>query len=357
MKVGILGSPQSGKTTLFQALTRGKVPVQPMGSTRPNVGVVSVPDERVDYFAAQYKPKKVTYAPIEFTDVAPRPGSQKEFDAAFFADVRKSDAIVAVIRGFVNEYGEEPSPAGDTAALTDELLLADLTLIETRLERIDKSLHGAKKGAAGSPQQEKEFLKRLQKSLEEGVKLGALEFTEEEKKALAAYDFLTMRQVIAVLNVDEEELASPTRITEDFKRCCSEGNIPCLVLCAAAEKEIAALSDEDEKLFLEDMGIREPARNALIKKTYEALGLISFITAGEPEVKAWTVRKGSTALEAAAAIHTDIAKGFIRAEVANFNDILPVETWENAKAQGIVRLYGKEYIVQDGDVLYIRCKA
>ncbi|MBP5274338.1 MAG: redox-regulated ATPase YchF [Abditibacteriota bacterium] len=357
MKVGITGTPKSGKTTLFQALTRCRVAVQPMGSARPNVGVVNVPDERVDYFAKQYKPKKITYAPIEFTDPASDVSGGNEFGSAFFADVRKSDAIVAVVRGFENEYGEAPNPAGDIRRLTEEILLSDLTLIETRLERIEKSLHGAKKGAAGAPEQEKAFLERLQKCLEEGRKLGELEYSEEEKKALKNYDFLTARQVIAVLNVDENELGSPSAATEEFEAFCNGEGLPHLALCAEAEKEISSLSDEEEREFLEDMGIKEPARNALIKKTYDALGLISFITAGEPEVRAWTVKKGSTALEAAAAIHTDIAKGFIRAEVANFRDILPAETWENAKAQGLVKLYGKEYIVEDGDVLYIRCKA
>lgn len=358
MKVGIIGVPECGKTTLFQALTRCQVSVQPFGSTKANIGVVSVPDERVDYFSKQYNPKKITYAPIEFIDAATKIGSGgKQFGADFFADVKKSEAIVIVTRGFVNKIGESPNAIGELSTILDEILLADLTLIDTRMQRVEKQLHGAKKGNLGSAGQEMDFLNRLQACLEEGKKLMTLEYTEEELKTIRNYDFLTLRDVIAVLNVSEDELASPTEITTSFNSFCEEAGIPSLVLCASIEMEVSQLSDEEEKEFLSSMGIGEPARNVLIKKTYDTLGLISFITAGEPEVRAWTIKKGCTALEAAGTIHSDIAHGFIRAEVANFVDILPVETWEAAKAQGIVKLYGKEYIMQDGDVVFIRAKA
>jgi len=354
MKVGIVGMPESGKTTLFQALTKCEVPIQAYGSNKPNIGVVSVPDERVDYFAKQYNPKKITYAPIEFTDSAPKMG--KEFGPEFFSDVKKSDAIVIVIRGFVNEVGDEPNPLSELSSILDEILLADFTLIDTRMQRVEKQLHGAKKGATNNATQEMDFLKRLQSCLDDGKKLITLDYTEEELKTIRNYDFLTLRDVIAVLNVSENEISNPTSMTKSFNDFCEKSNIPSLVLCASVEMEVSQLSQEEEIEFLESMGISEPARNALIKKTYETLGLISFITAGEPEVRAWTIKKGSTALEAAGTIHTDIARGFIRAEVANFNNILPVETWEKAKSDGIVKLQGKEYIMEDGDVVYIRAK-
>ena len=358
MKVGITGLPSSGKTTVFQALTRGKVSIQPYGSAKPNVGVVNVPDERVDYFAKQYNPKKITYAPIEFTDPASKinvVAAGVKFGAEFFSDIKKSDAIVIVVRGFDNELGEKPTPLSDLSALTEEILLADLTLIDTRRERVEKQLHSAKKGTSNAGW-EMELLNKLQKCLDEGKKLKELEFTPDEAVVVKNYDFLTTRDIIAVLNVSEDEIVSPTDITNDFNKYCEENNIPHLVLCGSIEKEVSELSDEEEKEFLADYGIETPARDALIKITYDTLGLISFITAGEPEVKAWTIHKGDTALDAAATIHTDIAKGFIRAEVANFDEILPVGTWEKAKSEGIVKLQGKEYIMKDGDVIFIRNK-
>lgn len=360
MKVGITGLPGSGKTTVFQALTRCKVNIQPYGSTKPNIGVVNVPDERIDYFAKQYNPKKITYAPIEFTDPASKisvAGSGVKFGAEFFADIKKSDAIVVIVRGFENEMGEAPNSVGDLTSITEEILLADLTLIDTRRARVEKSLHAVKKGTGNSAEWELDLLNKLQKCLDEGNKLSSLEYTKDEQVVVRNYDFLTTREIIAVLNVSEEEISSPTSVTEDFNRYCDENNIPHIVLCGSVEKDVSELSDEEEKEFLADYGIESPARNVLIQKTYDTLGLISFITAGEPEVRAWTIRKGDTALDAAAAIHTDIAKGFIRAEVANFTEILPVGTWEKAKAEGIVKLQGKEYLMQDGDVVYIRNKS
>ena len=359
MKVGITGLPGSGKTTVFGALTRGKVSIQPFGSTKPNIGVVNVPDPRIDYFAKQYNPKKITYAPIEFTDPASKinvAAAGVKFGAEFFSDIKKSDAIVVIVRGFDNEIGEKPDPIGDLSTITEEILLADLTLIDTRKERVEKSLHSAKKGTANG-QWELDLLNRLQKCLDEGNKLKTLEFTKDEAIVVRNYDFLTTREIIAVLNVSEDEIATPTSITSDFNKYCDENNIPHLVLCGIIEKEVSELSDEEEKEFLADYGIETPARNALIQKTYDVLGLISFITAGEPEVRAWTIHKGDTAIDAAATIHTDIAKGFIRAEVANFEEILPVGTWEKAKQEGIVKLQVKEYVMHDGDVVFIRNKS
>lgn len=359
MKVGITGLPASGKTTVFAALTRGKINLQPYGSTKPNIGVVNVPDERIDYFAKQYNPKKITYAPIEFTDPASKINMAQagvKFGAEFFTDIKKSDAIVVIVRGFTNDLGEAPDPVGDLSTITEEILLADLTLIDTRKERVEKSMHSAKKGTSNAGW-EMDLLNRLQSCLDEGNKLKTLEFTNDEAIVVKNYDFLTTREIIAVLNVSEDEIAIPSEITDNFNKYCEENNLPHLVLCGSVEKEVSELSDEEEKEFLADFGIKTPARNALIQKTYDTLGLISFITAGEPEVRAWTIKKGDTAIDAAAAIHTDIAKGFIRAEVANFEEILPVGTWEKAKSEGIVKLQGKEYVMKDGDVVFIRNKS
>lgn len=358
MKVGIVGLPSSGKTTLFKALTRGTIRID-SGSGKPNIGVVSVPDHRIDYFAAQYNPKKITYASIEFIDGAARIAQDQgrtKFGSDFFADVRQVDTLVHVVRGFTNLVGDPPTPVQDVQTLNDELLLADLQLVENRIERIEKQLHGVKKGATTPATQEMDLMERIKAALEEGGSLKSVEFTPDEEKTLRNYDFLTLKPMIAVLNISESEINAPSEQTKQFKDFCAEVGIQEIELCAEVEMEVSELSDEEEAEFLQSMGINEPARNVLIQECYKLLGLISFITAGEPEVRAWTLRAGSKAVDAAGTIHSDLARGFIRAEIANFKDVEAAGGWEAAKQQGIVQLQGKEYIVQDGDVMYIRFK-
>jgi len=359
MKVGIVGLPESGKTTLFRALTRGTVRTDDFGSGKPNVGVVSVPDPRIDYFAAEYNPKKITYASIEFIDGAARimkDESRAKFGSDFFADVRQVEALVHVVRGFVSTSGDAPTPGADVQTLNDELLLADLQLVENRIERVEKQLHGVKKGSTTPATIEMALLERLKAHLEEGGSLKTIELTSDEEKSLRSYDFLTLKPMMAVLNIAEDEIGTDSDTKQIFRKACEEAGIPAFELCAKVEMEVAELSDEEEAEFLQSMGIDEPARNVLIRACYAALGLISFITAGEPEVRAWTIKAGSKAVDAAGAIHSDLARGFIRAEVANFTDVQAAGGWEAAKQKGVVQLQGKEYVVQDGDVMYIRFK-
>ena len=359
MKVGIVGLPSSGKTTLFKALTRGTVRTDSSQTGKANIGVVSVPDHRIDYFAKQYNPKKITYASIEFIDGAARIAQDQgrtKFGSDFFADVRQVDTLVHVVRGFTNLAGDPPSPVQDVQTLNDELLLSDLQLVENRIERIEKQLHGVKKGATTPATIEMELMERIKTSLEEGGSLKAIEFTPDEEKALRNYDFLTLKPMIVVLNISESGITAPSEQAKALKDFCAEAGIQEIELCAEVEMEVSELSDEEESEFLQSMGISEPARNVLIQECYKLLGLISFITAGEPEVRAWTLRDGSKAVDAAGTIHSDLARGFIRAEIANFRDVEAAGGWEAAKQQGIVQLQGKEYIVQDGDVMYIRFK-
>lgn len=359
MKVGIVGLPSSGKTTLFRALTRGTVKIEPFGSNKPNIGVVSVPDPRIDYFVEQYNPKKTTYASIEFIDGAAkiaRDEGKTKYGSDFFADIRQVDALVHVVRGFSGTAGEPPTPVQDLQSLTDELLLADLQLVENRIQRVEKQLHGVKKGATTPATVEMDLLNRIQAALENGEAMKSVEMTPEEERSIRNYDFLTQKTMIAVLNIPEDEIGSPSEETMKFRKACEETGIFEIELCAEVEMEVSELSDEEEAEFLQSLGISEPARNALIRECYRALGLISFITAGEPEVRAWTIRAGSKAVDAAGAIHSDIARGFIRAEIANFKEVQAAGGWEVAKQQGIVQLQGKDYVVQDGDVMYIRFK-
>lgn len=357
MKVGIVGLPGSGKTSLFRALTRGTVKTDDFGEA--HVGVVQVPDPRIDYFAAQYNPKKTTYASIEFIDGAARiaqEDARTKFGSDFFADVRQVDALVHVVRGFPSVSGDPANPVADAQTLSDELLLADLQLVENRIDRVEKQLHGVKKGTTTPATMEMALLERLKDLLEEGKSLKVAEFTPEEEKSIRGYDFLTLKQLILVLNIPEEEIGSASEDTQQFHKHCELSGLLSFDLCAKAEMEVAELSDEEEAEFLGSMGIQEPARNVLIRACYEALGLISFITAGEPEVRAWTLRAGSKAVEAAGTIHSDLARGFIRIEVANFREVQEAGGWEAAKQKGIVQLQGKEYVMQDGDVIYIRFK-
>lgn len=357
MKIGIVGLPGSGKTSLFRALTRGTVKTSDFGEA--HVGVVQVPDARIDYFTEQYKPKKTTYASIEFTDGAANIAQQDartKFGSDFFADVRQVDALVHVVRGFRSADGAEPVPVRDAQTLGDELLLADLQLVENRIERIEKQLHGVKKGVTTPATIEMALLERLKTILEQGRSLKRVQLTSDEEKAIRGYDFLTLKPMMLVLNIAEDDIGRQSELVEEFHKYCDQSGLLCFDISAEVEMEVAELSDEEEAEFLQSLGITEPARNVLIQACYNALGLISFITAGEPEVRAWTLRRGLKAIDAAGAIHSDLARGFIRMEVANFTEVEAAGGWESAKQQGVVQLQGKDYAVQDGDVVYIRFK-
>lgn len=361
MRVGIVGLPSSGKTTLFKALTRGTVKIEESygQSAKPNIGVVSVPDSRVDYFVEEYHPKKITYASIEFIDGAAKISTDQgktRFGSDFFSDVRQVDALVHVVRGFAGSAGEQATPVADLQNLQDELMIADLQLVENRISRVEKQLHGVKKGTLTPAATEMELLERIKAALEEGNSLKTLEFTPEEEKTIRGYDFLTLKRMIAVLNIAEDRIGSADEQILAFRKACEESGVPVIELCAQVEMEVSQLSDEEEAEFLQSMGIEEPARNVLIRACYKALGLISFLTAGEPEVRAWTIHAGDRAVDAAGTIHSDIARGFIRAEIANFEDVKAAGGWDAAKQKGIVALQGKDYVVQDGDVMYIRFK-
>lgn len=370
MKVGLIGLPQSGKTTLFNALTRGDSSPAGGGSSAL-VSVVPVPDTRYDFAVALFHPKKRTQATIEFTDGAAQltgggagegGRSAQKFGADFFVGIRSVDALVLVVRAF--ETPSLPAPPGglnplrEYQAITEELLLGDLSVIETRLERIEKQLKTRKQGVPSPEVAERETLLKIKAALDDFKPVSSLELDEDERRMIRNFDFLTGKPLIAVANVGEGDIADADALPllQPLRGQCTHEGVALITLCAAAEEEVAMLDEADQREFLDALGISEPARDRLIRAAYQALGVQSFFTVGEDEVRAWTVPAGASALTAAGRIHSDLARGFIRAEVLAFDDLLAAGTWEAAKSAGKPRLEGKDYPVKDGDILNIRFK-
>ena len=367
MKVGLIGLPQSGKTTLFNALTRGDSSPAGGGSSAL-VSVVPVPDKRYDFAVNLFHPKKRTQATIEFTDGAAQLSGAGEGKAAqkfgsdFFVGIRSVDALVLVVRAFETPSLPAPpeglNPLKEYQAITEELLLGDMNVIETRLERIEKQLKTRKQGVPSPEVTEREALLKVKAALDDFKPVSAIELDEDEKKITKNFDFLTGKPLIAVVNVGEADIADAETLAllQPLRDQCAHEGVELITLCAAAEEEVAMLDEADQQEFLDALGIQEPARDRLIRASYAALGVMAFFTVGEDEVRAWTIPAGATALTAAGRIHSDLARGFIRAEVLGFDDLIAAGTIEAAKAAGKMRLEGRDYPVKDGDILNIRFK-
>ncbi|HHX40248.1 MAG TPA: redox-regulated ATPase YchF [Armatimonadetes bacterium] len=361
MQVGIVGPGSSGKTTLFNALTRGSAATSAYGGRREvNVGVIQVPDPRFDWLVDLYHPRKVTPATIEFVDgMGGQEAGERRGDlgADFYATVRRTDALALVVRAFEDEMVPHPKgridPVADAHAVVSELILADLQAVERRLERLEKLARGAKADRAQTLRQI-EIFQRLREALEEERTAREVGLTEEEQAAIRDVELLTDKTIVLVLNIGEDQIGQETPTTQAFAAYAAEHGYTWIALCAKVEAEVAQLEPEEESEFLEAMGIEEPARNRFIRVCYGSLGLISFFTVGEDEVRAWTIRKESTAVQAAGKIHSDLARGFIRAETLPYERLRETGSWNAAKEKGYLRLEGKEYRVQDGDILHIR---
>jgi GTP-binding protein YchF len=344
VKVGLTGFPGAGKTTVFSALTG--LHAAPGGDGRPHIGVIKVPDARVDKLAEMWSPKKTTYAEVTFVDFPPpRTAPQKRavLDADTVAQLRDADALVEVVRAFPDVAGAAATAVEDLEAFGGELLLADLAVLEKRLERVRKE-----KGH----ERERPLLERLVQALEEGTALRRLELTAEERTTLAGFALLTLRPLLVVVNVPEGEVAAPVPPAV-AERAAADG-AEALVLSAKVEAEIADLEAADRAAFLADLGLTESARDRFIRASYALLDLISFLTAGEDECRAWPIRRGTTAVKAAGRVHSDIERGFIRAEVVTFEDFVALGSEAKCRAAGKLRLEGKDYVVQDGDIVHFR---
>ncbi len=347
MKVGLVGFPGSGKTTVFNALT-GLSAETGFGAARgrTNLGTVKVPDERVAALAGLFHPKKTTLAEITFCDVAAAAagGHGQSLDEATLRAMREVDALCQVVRGFPGAAGEVPEPLAEARGLEDEMNLADLILIEKRLERLAKEK--AKTGEA-------ELLGTLKAALEAGVPLRKVEgLAPEAWASLAGYRFLTQKPLLLVLNVAEAEAAAPA--PEDLARHTREAGLGLVVLAGLIEMDIAQMSPGDQMEFVASLGLAEPAIARFIRGAYALLDLISFLTAGEDECRAWPIRRGLTAPKAAGKIHSDIERGFIRAEVTRWDDLVHLKSEAKCREAGKLRSEGKEYVVHDGDVINFR---
>ncbi|SMB88576.1 hypothetical protein SAMN00808754_0025 [Thermanaeromonas toyohensis ToBE] len=349
---GIIGLPLVGKTTLFNLLTWSQVDTSTfVGKTKTNVRTAPIPDPRLDFLASLYRPRKVTPATLEVIDV---PGFTPGAGAAFLAAVREVDALIHVVRAFRREdiphVAGEVNPARDLDTVNTELILADLELVETRLERIATS-----KKIKGELLAEQKALERCKFALEEERPLVEAGLTREEWQALRHIEFLTTKPMIIVVNIDEDQLKKGDyEGRAGVEAYTSARGLPVLTLCAELEAEIAELDPTDREAFLKEMGIEEPGIHRLARAIYRRLGLISFLTVGEEEVKAWTIREGTRAKEAAGKVHSDMERGFIRAEVVKFEDLLACGTMAKAREKGLVRLEGKDYVVADGDIINFR---
>ena len=353
MQTGIIGLPQVGKTTLFRILTRANVEGK-SGASATHVGVAKVPEPRLLELAKLYNPKKITYATVQYVDLG---GMQKERVRDSLASLREVDAIAHVIRVF--EDPSVPHAAGSIDPLRDatnlelELILSDHDQILRRLERLDKDL---KKKSDPGLLAEKIVLEKCKAHLEAEKPLRELELSAEEKKSIGGFLFLSARPVLFVLNLGDEEASQLDTAVERHKLSALQGrpNAAVVAVCGRLEAELAEMEEAEAAELLASYGLKEPGLNRLIRATYDLMGLIQFFTAGEPEVRAWTIRKGATAQKAAGAIHSDIEHGFIRAEVVKWSDLLAAGSIAAAKEKAQVRLEGKEYIVQEGDVILFR---
>jgi len=358
VKIAITGLANSGKTTLFNALTGLNVEttVYPTVTADPHVGVVKVPDARLDRLSGIYHPKKTTHATIEYVDYIGLTKGDMDQNRKVFDLIKDADAVVHVVRGFEDETVVHPmggvDPRRDAETVELEMIFGDLELVDKRLERMEQAAKRGKK----PDEAERKLLMKCKERLEKEQALRDVDFSEDEMRAMSHLQFMSGKPMVVVVNVGEGDISSgqTAAMVADIGRSFSGRGVKVLSVCGRIEMEIAQLAPDEARAFLEDLGITEPALHRLIRESYELLGLISFLTVGEDEVRAWTIARGMNAQKAAGRIHSDIERGFIRAEVISYDDFMACGSMAAAREKGLLRLEGKGYEVKDGDIINFR---
>jgi GTP-binding protein YchF len=364
VKVGIVGLPLVGKSTIFNLLTHGHVDTSSWGGGKgeAHIGVAQVPDPKLERLAEIFKPKKVTFATVEYVDLPGLArGEGKAVDSremsSYLTNLKNVDALVQVVRAYIDEnipHSEGSiDPRRDIGLFELEMIFSDLAIIEKRLERLSKDLKKAK-----TPELELEnaVLERFKAALEQEQPLRNLTLTEEEEKRVRGFTFLSAKPMLLVLNLGDQGIAKIPRAVQEFglERQAAQKSVGITAVCGKIEAEIAALPEEDARLFMEDLGLQASGLARIIRESYSLLGLQSFYTAGDPEVRAWTIPGNTTAQQAAGVIHSDFERGFIKAEVVAYDDMIQLGSFPAARNKGVLRLEGKEYLVQEGDVILFR---